>query len=872
MDIKTNSPLELQYEIKRFSDILDANNTALTEIAHLQQQLQSQKPLSIPFILRKTTNILVETYKMIKSINELSGNKYSNLIKVYDKIAGKIKQKLGEDIGSKPKQITDKFVIPFSEIDRSYINIVGSKISFLCDIKNKAHVQVPDGFAITENAYKVVLKHNHLSDEINTLINNMDPADIEDLYRTSTQIQQSIIKAKLPKQLEKAIHSGLLKLVGYSTPDECRFSVRSSALFESNQYTSFAGQYRTILNVGLEELSDAYLRVIASKFEPEAIVYAKIHGYETQDLSMCVGVQQMVNSKVSGIMYTRWHKPSQIMIQAIYGLGLYIVNGSVIPDTYIYDIDLKSIVQNTPGEKPVMLACDLYGTKELKIDGNNIKKLCLEEKQIIKLVKIGEKLTQIYNMPLDIEWAIDDNFDIFVLQCRPLLFNEKEESESENHDNIDIEWAIDEHGEPYILGFVEANRKKTELKKTILPLVIPNRVIFDGGITVSTGIVSGDAFNVNTTLDILRFPLNAIAITKTANPRLAVLLTKMKGIISERGDITGHLATVAREMNIPALFGARDLNLSNGTPITLDATNKKIYEGIVKGLNETAFEVKYKTAASLLLKSLLTDIAVLNVPNPANSNTEALKCKTIHDIIRFVHQIAIEEMFKVCDNKIAKGYRVKKIITPIPMELIAFDLGSGIAPDAPENNVPLDYVQSIPMRALWEGMMYKGIKWSGERNINISGLFSAMTNYMVDGATSIRGLGAPSYVFITKNFMNFNSRVGYHFATVDTYAGEQKEMNYINFRFSGGANALDRRSRRANLIERLLNDAGFVSVRTMDIINARIHNIEFDVIKAKLEYIGRLLGFVNRLDIAMVTDNDVERYYNAFKEQRYNIL
>ena len=168
--------------------------------------------------------------------------------------------------------------------------------------------------------------------------------------------------------------------------------------------------------------------------------------------------------------------------------------------------------------------------------------------------------------------------------------------------------------------------------------------------------------------------------------------------------------------------------------------------------------------------------------------------------------------------------------------------------------------------------MYKGIKWSGERNINVSGLISAMTSYMVDEGISMRGLGAPSYVFISRNYMNFNSRVGYHFATIDAFAGEQTESNYINFRFSGGANALDRRSRRATLIEKILRDENFVSVRTMDVINSRIQKLDAGHIQSKLEYLGRLLGFVNRLDISMVTDSDIDKYYYAFREQRYSTL
>jgi pyruvate,water dikinase len=871
MDIKTGYTNDLRFEIKKFSDILDANNTALVEIARLQQQLQEEKSVTFPFIVKRITSILIETFKMIKSINDLCSNRYSQLFNAYEKVAADIKNKLGEKLDFKDKKIINKLVIPFSDIDNSYVDTVGEKIAFMCDVRNKTGIPVPDGFALTEVAYNLIVKNSNLYERINSMVSAVDFADMEALYRTSSQIQQLIVSSRIPDELDKGMRYALKVLKAHSS-QELRVSVRSSALFESNFYTSFAGQYRSLLNVDEEEVQDAYLHVIASKFTPEAMVYAMIHGYEISDLSMCVGVQRMIDARTSGIMYTNWHGYPRIMIQAIYGLGLYIVNGSLMPDTYIYDSELNRITSKNTGEKPIMLICDRYGTKEQKVREQDIMSPSLDNDQIVDLAAIGQRLNNKYKMPLDIEWAIDARSNIYILQCRHLLTPHEYDIKKEEQYGFDIEWAIDEYGEPYILDYVQKDKKGLRSKKAVSPHIIPNKIIMDGGITASSGAAAGSAFHVNSDLDIMKFPAGAVAITKTANPKLAVLLKKTVGIISEKGDVTGHLATVAREIRIPALFGTGSIAISDGTNITLDAANKKVYLGTVKELVGIKNGKEKVSPSVLLLESLLEDIAVLNVPNPVNSNAQALKCKTIHDIIRFVHQIAIEEMFKTCDSKVSKGYHTRKIISPIPMDLIAFDLGGGIAKDAPEGDVPLEYVLSIPMKALWDGMMYKGIKWSGERNINISGLISAMTSYMVDEGASMRGLGAPSYVFISKNYMNFNSRVGYHFATIDTFIGEQIESNYINFRFSGGANALDRRSRRATLIEKILNDEDFVSIRTMDIINSRIQNLGAEQMRSKLEYLGKLLGFVNRLDISMVTDNDIDKYHNAFKEQRYNAL
>ncbi len=860
----------VRYEIQKFSTILNANNTALAVIAQLQEQLGSDRPLSYAFIVSKITTLLAETYKMVRSINELSSNRYDNLFRVYANVAASISGKLGENLSGRTNKTIAGLVIPFSDLDSTSVDAVGEKISFLCDIKNKTGSAVPDGFAVTDSAYDLLMKENDLYPTIDALVRGMDTADMESVYRASSALQQLILHARIPDALHKAVQDAVKVLKAHGVPD-LRVSVRSSALFESNVYTSFAGQYRTELNVAEEDIEDAYLRVLAGKYTPEAMIYASLHGYDIRDIRMCVGVQQMVDARTSGIMYTRWQGYRQIMIQSVYGLGLYIVNGSLVPDTFIFDSRLNRILSRRTGEKPVMLICDRYGTREQRVPADRSRAPSLENDQIVALAAIGERLSQIYRMPLDIEWAIDARSNIAVLQCRRLLPAYEYEERDEDPYGFDIEWAIDEQGEPYILDYIQGARQKRGTTRAGAVQGIPNAILIDGGITASAGVAAGTAYNVNNELERMQFPSGALIITRTAHPRLAVLLKRAVGIIAERGDVTGHLATVARELGMPALFGTGSMDLADGTVMTLDATGRKVYQGIVQDL-ATAGSSRRMTPVQMLLESLLKDSAVLHTPNPSNSNAQAMKCKTIHDIIRFVHQIAIEEMFKTCDSKVAKGCRTRRIISPVPMELIAFDLGGGISEHAPEGDVPLEFVVCVPMRALWSGMTHRGIKWSGERNINLSGLLSAMTNYMVDEGAEMRGLGAPSYVFISDRYMNFNSRVGYHFATIDALVGAQQESNYINFRFSGGANALDRRSRRAMLIEKILRDAEFVCVRTLDTVTAHLRNRDAGHMQTKLEHLGRLLGFVNRLDIAMVTDGDIDKYYRAFKDQRYSVL
>ncbi|MCL4557967.1 MAG: PEP-utilizing enzyme [Deltaproteobacteria bacterium] len=611
MDANVTAQCELQAEIKKFSDIIDSNNTALGAIAQLQQHLHEHGRIEVPFMVRKTTCILVETFKMIKRINELCGNRYSNLFDVYEDIASAIKTKLGEGPGHRDRKTVEKLVIPFSDIDGSHADAVGGKISFLCDIRNRTGVPVPDGFAITEGAYRLFVERNSLGERIRSMIaadrqsgDGALPAgltDIEALYRASSEIQQMIISSSLPDELNKAIRDAVKVLKAHSPPD-LRLAVRSSALFESNSFTSFAGQYRSVLNIPEDEVNSAYLRVVASKFTPEAMVYASAHGYEIADLSMCAGVQRMIDARSSGIMYTYTEGWPMVMIQSVYGLGLYIVNGSLVPDTYVYDCTSHRISSVTTGEKSVMLTCDRYGTKEERVGEHDRARPSLDNDQAVLLASIGERLGKRYKSSLDIEWAIDSRSNIHILQCRYLPSAPCRDARDREGYDFDIEWAVDENGEPYVLEYVQKNRKRFSLGMAIPQRQIPNRIIVGGGATASPGAIAGKAFHVDSDLEIMRFPAGAIAIAKTANPRLAVLLKKAAGIVSEKGDIAGHLATVARETDIPALFGTGNADIPDGTDITLDATHKKVYEGTVRELASSRRDDRKMSPSGLPLR------------------------------------------------------------------------------------------------------------------------------------------------------------------------------------------------------------------------------------------------------------------------------
>jgi pyruvate,water dikinase len=156
------------------------------------------------------------------------------------------------------------------------------------------------------------------------------------------------------------------------------------------------------------------------------------------------------------------------------------------------------------------------------------------------------------------------------------------------------------------------------------------------------------------------------------------------------------------------------------------------------------------------------------------------------------------------------------------------------------------------------------IHWSQSRSISVRGFMSAIVDYSLDLDARLRPMGEPSYVFVTSDYMNLNSRIGYHFSTVDARICDTVELNYTSFRFAGGSTAIEQRSRRARLLQELLSIVGFETDCRADLVNARLRHRPAEEMEKALFQVGLLMGYVNHLDMALVSDDVMKAYRDAF--------
>jgi hypothetical protein len=246
------------------------------------------------------------------------------------------------------------------------------------------------------------------------------------------------------------------------------------------------------------------------------------------------------------------------------------------------------------------------------------------------------------------------------------------------------------------------------------------------------------------------------------------------------------------------------------------------------------------------------------------SDYSVRRCRTIYDIVLFCQQAAVEAMFDLGDHALRHGGDLPKLVSHVPIDCRMIDLGGGVREGADFGKITIADVVSRPLRALWKGMADPRLCWHTARRLSIKGFMSTLVNYTFDQDARVRPMGAPSYAFVGADHVNLNSRVGYHFFTVDAKMGATREDNDAFLRFVGGSAGVEQRSRRACLVQRLLEAHGCETYRQADLLNARVGHRAADEMERAARLIGLVVGYANHLDVVLTSDGIVEAYVQEF--------
>jgi pyruvate,water dikinase len=267
------------------------------------------------------------------------------------------------------------------------------------------------------------------------------------------------------------------------------------------------------------------------------------------------------------------------------------------------------------------------------------------------------------------------------------------------------------------------------------------------------------------------------------------------------------------------------------------------------------------------MRRILRRVAPLSLVDPQAANFVAQRCKTAHDMIRFIHEKAVQELTDLPRFLTrSKEMKIWSLASAIPLDLKILDLGGGVDPGTKGKKLSEDQIRSHPLRALWSGISSPGV-WSTEPvPVDFKGMMASLTK------TQTEAPGSPSYsglnlAVVGDAYMNLHLHLGYHFNLIDARAESDASRNHIYFRFVGGVTEITRRSRRAQLLSAILSSCHF-TVRTKgDLVVAQITQLAREEVLNLLEILGCLIGYTRQLDIRLRSDQDVPRYVQAFLDQ-----
>ena len=863
LSLKRSKQNDLTYQEKYsiFKKLIAANDEAHKAMSEMGEMIILAEPFTRNQAEQVFRSLISNSEIILESLNLLSHGKYKIL-----------QQKLKTIVNDSKKILNPRFLCPegwdcpdyechacpkikehenqmpyfydLAQIDKSYYLEVGGKMSRLGEMKNILKLNVPDGFCLTIRLFEEFMSENNLWEKIDKILQKVDFTSIANIREIARESQNVIIANQMPKFIEEKIIEIFNHKFGYD--QNIRIAVRSSALGEDGDRFSFAGLHHSELNVSRENLIDACFEVMISKYSPESLVYRFINGLRDQDMPMSIGCMMMVNAETAGVLFTKDPNGEKngVIIQAVRGLGLTVVEGKVSPQEFIVGHSEDADILNfSSGRQYYMdVANDKSGISKKTLDPNLSVIPSLSNDQVKQLIKCALLIEEHFGGPQDIEWAYNKSGKLYILQARPLKITYQSKK-------TDIEIDFD------------------ELKKD-------NKLLIESGNCASHGIASGKVRVIDSPRDFIGFPMGGIIVSKKNIPEFASLIHKASGVITDFGSTSGHLSIIAREMGVPILTNTETATqiLKNDMLITMDADQACVFEGMVDKLIEfkkLQIQQHNNFISSPLFKiwhRLSKFVFKLNLFNPDSPKFKADNCQTLHDIIRFSHETSIRlmfSMFTMSGDNAGKSYLLK---FGVPLDLHLINLDNGLKVVSRKNWITTDSIGSVPFLALIKGMKTPGIKWAGHLPIDFKGYARVIFGNLIDVNRNESEIGSKSYAIVSKNYFNFFSRLGYHFTRIDVFAHDEINANYINFYFRGGAADEIRKSRRVRAIKLILDHYDFISETKDDSVIARIRKVPLQKILELVEMLGKLMGSVRNTDVTMLTEKHIDIFVKSFIE------
>jgi pyruvate, water dikinase len=455
------------------------------------------------------------------------------------------------------------------------------------------------------------------------------------------------------------------------------------------------------------------------------------------------------------------------------------------------------------------------------------------------------------------------NFSKSVPSYLENLYNQALDLEQNFGKPQDIEWVVDKRDKLFILQTRSLQAIKPDSDAPGLDLPVLAR-----GEWASPGLVSGKIYILDSKEDISKIPKGSIVVAQGLYPELTAAITNLGGVISREGSAASHFATIARESSLPVIINVSDADaISNGQLVTMDGNRGIVHDG--KAEPRKLFSHKKKTWLTRKMKKVLEHVSTLNLKDAESEEFIPQNCLSMHDLIRFTHEMGVREMFALADRK-GRGLQQSKVLNlEIPLVFRVLNLEEGLTQEAEaQSNVSLKDVRCRPFLAMFSGLAHEKIEWDHSIQHFDWEEFDKVSAGVFDPTKSSL---LSSYGLLARDYMHVLIRFGYHFVVVDSLLGQEKEQNYIQFSFKGGGAEESQRVMRLEAIRLVFEEFGFNTDIRGDLLKAEYNRENLDDTEKRLKIIGYVLGKTRLKDMSM-NEEKIQTLAGEYIEEIRTIL
>ena len=461
---------------------------------------------------------------------------------------------------SRPKEkngTEGRIIVPLEDVTSADLATAGGKASKLGEIV-KIGVPIPPGFVVTTYGYQRFVEGTGISKKIESELSLIDPEKSESGEQASEKIRALFESTPCPPDLEKTLLDAYREFAARNNVRYC--AVRSSATAEDLSDASFAGLQETFLNVATpQEVVTSIKRCWSSLFTPRVLFYRHKKGFSHTTVKLAVLVQKMVDSDVSGILFTADPNTGEkrTIIEAGWGLGELVVGGEVTPDHYVVDPATSRItVKKVSSQSVKLIRKEGGGIIRVSVPEEMQSSAKLDDVRVLRLASLGKVIESHYRRPMDIEWCLEGSV-FYIVQARPIT-----------------------------TGLSTSGSSGKGVSNILLR-----------GLGASPGLMSGPVKLISGAKESSKVQPGQVLVTSMTTPDMVPAMTRAAAIVTDEGGMTCHAAIVSRELGVPCVVGTREATktLKEGQLITVDGKVGVVYEGTTTQEKESV-TVKHKTS------------------------------------------------------------------------------------------------------------------------------------------------------------------------------------------------------------------------------------------------------------------------------------